>query len=130
MPYKPGQSGNISGRPKDYAGITELARSFGPGIVRMLARLAKAKKTPPAARVSAGLALLDRGYGKPPAFSTTSVGEFRRAVELSDDELIRIAAEAGLKLDPPAPKPAAQDAPPPAPHEDTITDRTTGGKVH
>jgi hypothetical protein len=107
MPFKPGQSGNISGRPKDYAGITELARSFGPGIVRMLARLAKAKKTPPAARVSAGLALLDRGYGS----STTSVGEFRRAVELTDDELIRIAAEAGLKLDPPAPRPTAQDAP-------------------
>ena len=60
MPYKPGQSGNISGRPKDYAGITELARSFGP---------------------------------------------------VTDDELIRIAAEAGLKLDPPTPRPTAQDAP-------------------
>ena len=54
-------------------GYTELARTFGPGMVRMLARIAKAKKTPPAARVSAGLALLDRGYGRPPAFSTTNV---------------------------------------------------------
>lgn len=80
--------------------------------------------------MSAGLALLDRGFGRPPSFSTTDADVFRRAVELSDDQLIRIAAEAGLKLDPPAPKPAAQDAPPPTPHEDTITDRTTGGKVH
>jgi hypothetical protein len=56
--------------------------------------------------------LLDRAYGKPPAFSTTSVGEFRRAVELSDDELIRIAAEAGLKLEPPKPSTVAQPAPP------------------
>ena len=63
--------------------------------------------------MSAGIALMDRAYGKAPAFSTTNVGEFRKAIELSDDELIRIAAEAGLKLDPPAPSTVAQTAPEP-----------------
>jgi hypothetical protein len=111
MVFKPGVSGNPSGKPRDIAGIQELARSFGPGIIRMLNRLAKSKKTPPAARISAGLGLLDRGYGRPPSFSTTDANVFRRAVELSDDELIAIAAQSGLKLDPPVPRPTAQDAP-------------------
>jgi hypothetical protein len=64
--------------------------------------------------VSAGIALMDRAYGKAPAFSTTNVGEFRKAIELSDDELIRIAAEAGLKIEPPV-RSTAQAAPEPAP---------------
>ena len=64
-------------------------------------------------RVSAGIALMDRAYGKAPAFSTTNVGEFRKAIELSDDELIRIAAEAGLKIEPVTPSTVAQTAPEP-----------------
>jgi hypothetical protein len=126
MTFVKGKSGNPSGKPKEFAGIQELARSFAPAMVRILNKIARDKKAAAAARATAAGMLLDRAYGKPPAFSTTSVGEFRRAVELSDDELIRIAAEAGLKLEPPVPKPVAQDTPPPAPHENT----STGGKVH
>ena len=54
---------------------------------------------------------MDRAYGKAPSFNTTHVGEFRRAVDLSDDELIRIALAGGVQIEPPTPKPAAQDAP-------------------
>lgn len=44
--------------------------------------------------------LLDRGFGRAPSFSTTDVGEFRRATELSDDELAKIALAAGIKIEP------------------------------
>ena len=54
----------------------------------------------------AGLALLDRAWGRPASFSTADANEFRRAIELSDAELIKIAAERKLreapKLVPPA----------------------------
>jgi hypothetical protein len=113
MSWVKGQSGNISGKAKDYNGIQDLARRHTRAVVNMLSRIVRDKKAPPAARVSAGVALMDRAYGKPAAFSTASVGDFRKAVELSDDELIRIAAEAGLKLDPPKPSTVAQTAPEP-----------------
>ena len=118
MTFKPGVSGSPSGKPKELQGIQEIARRHAPAMIRILNKLARSGKTPPAARTAAAGMLLDRAYGKPPAFSTTSVGEFRRAVELSDDELIRIAAEAGLKLDPPAPSTVAQPAPPEPPLEE------------
>ena len=37
-------------------------------------------------RIPAAIALLDRGYGKPPQFNTNDAGSFKRAVEMSDDE--------------------------------------------
>ena len=111
MGWVKGQSGNISGKPKDYNGIQDLARRHTRAVINMFARMVRDKKAPHAARVSAGIALMDRAYGKAPAFSTTNVGEFRKAIELSDDELIRIAAEAGLKLEPPK-STVAQPAPP------------------
>jgi hypothetical protein len=112
MPWVKGQSGNISGKPKEYTGIQDLARKHTRAVINMFARMVRDKKAPHAARVSAGIALMDRAYGKAPAFSTTNVGEFRKAIELSDDELIRIVAEAGLKIEPPKPSTVAQPAPP------------------
>ena len=69
-------------------------------MIRLLARIAKSKKTPPAARASAAAMLLDRGYGRPPSFSTSDVGDFQRVQELSDQQLLDIALRAGIKLDP------------------------------
>src|SRR5262245_26114706 len=100
MPFKPGQSGNPTGRRKDFEGIGELARRFGPQMVAILAKIAKDPKAAVAARVSAAGMLLDRGFGKAPGFSTGDANEFKRAVELSDDDLIRIALAAGIKIEP------------------------------
>ena len=110
--FQKGQSGNAAGRPKSDKTITELAREHGPRAIAVLAELMDDPKATATARAMAAERILERGYGKPAAFSTASVGDFRRAVDLSDDELIRIAAEAGLKLDPPKPSTVAQPAPP------------------
>ena len=56
--FKPGQSGNPGGRPK---GIEALAREHTPAA---LAALVDALRSP-RERVSAAVALLDRGWGKP-----------------------------------------------------------------
>ena len=52
----------------------------------------------PGARVSAAVALLDRAYGKAPTFSTTDPGTFKRAIDMSDDELAAIASRATLHV--------------------------------
>lgn len=56
-----GQSGNPGGRPKAALDVQELARAHTPDAINALvAALAN-----PRERVSAAVALLDRGWGKP-----------------------------------------------------------------
>jgi hypothetical protein len=61
-------------------------------MIGVLNTIARSKKAPLAARASCAIALLDRGYGKPAGFSTNSPEAFRKAVDLSDDELAAIVA--------------------------------------
>ena len=89
--WKPGQSGNPSGRARGDHRIQELARGYGPDALETLAKIAREGQSE-SARVSAAVALLDRGYGKPPQLNTSDPGQLRKAVELSDDELATIAA--------------------------------------
>lgn len=97
--WKPGQSGNPRGSQRNYEGVAEIARRFCPEMIRMLRRIAVDKKQPAASRVSAAALVLDRGLGKAPSFSTTDINDFRRATEMSDEELIRIAQSGGITLD-------------------------------
>jgi hypothetical protein len=64
-PFKKGQSGNPGGRPKQVAEVKALARTFTELAIKTLASIAKSSKATDAARVSACVALLDRGWGKP-----------------------------------------------------------------
>ena len=63
--FEKGQSGNPGGRPKEVAEVRELAREHTPEAVNTLAEIMLDKDAPPAARISAATALLDRGYGRP-----------------------------------------------------------------
>jgi hypothetical protein len=63
--FQPGQSGNPGGKPKGLAEVQQLARAHTVTAINTLAQIASAAKAPPAARVSAAQALLDRGWGKP-----------------------------------------------------------------
>lgn len=71
--------------------IRSLARSHTATALKTLAGIMQQDDAPPAARVSAACALLDRGWGKP---SQTVDMTVRRQIarDLSDDELASIAA--------------------------------------
>lgn len=63
--FQPGQSGNPGGRPKGAGDIREVARRFGEEALATLVDVATNAEAPAAARVTAAMALLDRGFGKP-----------------------------------------------------------------
>ena len=63
-PFKKGQSGNPGGRPKEVAEVKALARAHTITAINTLVKIAKSDKATDAARVSASVALLDRGLGQ------------------------------------------------------------------
>ena len=95
-PFQRGTSGNPGGRPRVAHSIQELARKHAPEAIKTLADIAK--NGTPAARVSAAIALLDRAYGKVPSFGTSDTQAFKRAIDMTDDELAAIVAGAKLTL--------------------------------
>ena len=96
MTWVKGQSGNPSGRTDKP--IAVMARSHAPNALRTLVAISKDTRAPHAARVSASQAILDRAYGKAPTFNTNDSGTFKRAVDMTDDELAAIIAKAKLTV--------------------------------
>lgn len=89
-PFPKGVSGNPGGRPKVLGDVQELAREQSPQAINTLAKIMNDEKTPPAARVAAANALLDRGYGKP----TQPISKTLAKVDpssMTDEELAAIA---------------------------------------
>jgi hypothetical protein len=62
--FKAGASGNPGGRPKAASVIAIEARKHGLAMVDVLNTIARKGKSEQA-RISAAVALLDRGYGRP-----------------------------------------------------------------
>lgn len=63
--FEKGKSGNPGGRPKVIGEIRDLARAHTTEAIETLVAILRNTKLPPAARVSAANAILDRGWGKP-----------------------------------------------------------------
>jgi hypothetical protein len=68
-PFPKGVSPNPGGRPKVIGHVRDLARKYTADAVRTLRSVMANPKSPPAARVAAATALLDRGFGRPGAGS-------------------------------------------------------------
>ena len=88
--FRKGVSGNPGGRPKAIGIVQELARQHTPKAIEKLADITRNSQSD-SAKIAAAKELLDRGWGKPPQFSWSNQGEFTRAIDMTDDELIAIA---------------------------------------
>lgn len=75
-PFVKGQSGNPTGMSKASADVVAQAKALTPVAMATLGEIAADQTAPPAARVSASTALLDRAWGRPQqAVDMTTKGE-------------------------------------------------------
>jgi hypothetical protein len=93
--WKRGQSGNRSGRPKQpatieahrtIADVKAAAREMTPEALSTLQTVMNDPKAPPAARVGAATAVLDRGWGRPTQSIEGQVGlTFERMILMATE---------------------------------------------
>ena len=88
-PFEKGISGNPGGRPKVLGDVQELARQQSPEAINTLVAIMQNEKAPPAARVAAANARVDRGYGTPTQPSSQTLAKIDPST-MSDAELASI----------------------------------------
>jgi hypothetical protein len=85
--WQKGQSGNPGGRPREIGELRALARKRTKDALDTLAAVMADPKAPPAARVAAAVAILDRGHGRPAQTTVLEGGDGgapRLIVEIRD----------------------------------------------
>jgi hypothetical protein len=72
--WRAGQSGNPAGRSRSEFALRDHARTFTQEALDTIANVMRDENAPPDARIRAAEALLNRGWGKPPAPMEVSGG--------------------------------------------------------
>ena len=99
-PFPKGASPNPGGRPRGFEDIAQRARDLCPLAIERLGEILRDPKSKDMAVIRAAELLLERGYGKAPAFHTNDPVEFRDVLELTDAEIRdRLAAIRGLLIE-------------------------------
>jgi hypothetical protein len=80
-PFTPSKSGNPGGRPKVLEKVRRLARQHTVEAIEILVDVARNAKKHPPARVTAAIAILDRGWGKPTQAVAGEDGQPTKIVE-------------------------------------------------
>ncbi len=117
--WKIGQSGNPGGRPRGFAVMRDLARQKTEKAIETLESVMNGENTPPNARVAAAVALLDRGWGRPPSMlevsaiegeSSSTALDYSKLTDKELNQLIQLAEKATVNGTV-ALTPASQDRP-------------------
>jgi hypothetical protein len=87
--WQKGQSGNPGGRPKAIVEVAAAARERTVAAIDVLTEIMRNVDATASARVSAAVALLERGWGKAP--QTVTLLNSQDMKGLSDAELLTIA---------------------------------------
>ena len=104
--FKPGQSGNPHGRPKRretiearrvVADVKAAARELTPVAMDTLEKAMTDQRAPWSAKITAAIAVLDRGWGKPEQTVSANVSVFDQMTD--DEQKTMLAALEALKGD-------------------------------
>jgi hypothetical protein len=104
--FRPGVSGNPGGRPRRpdtiaarqvFVNVRTAARALTQEAIDTLATVMRDGRAPPTARISAAVALLDRGHGRPSQAVDLNIGcDLARLTDDELEELERIMERAAL----------------------------------
>jgi hypothetical protein len=67
--FKPGQSGNIFGRPRSDYALRNIAKEHTAGALHTLLEISQDRSVSPRTRVAAAIELLNRGWGASSPFA-------------------------------------------------------------
>ena len=95
--WKPGQSGNPKGRPREVAHVRDLARSHTEAAINALVSIIQSADQSSTARIKAAEVLLNRAWGAPGQFEQEFISA-KEELSLEEREMIAKKIEKYSKI--------------------------------